>query len=333
MQQALFYHQEGNKLRCELCHHQCLISEGVSGICGVRKNESGVLYSCNYGKLVASNVDPIEKKPLFHVLPGTLTYSVSTVGCNFTCHHCQNHSISQHPKRTPVGGTCCSPKQVVQKAINSNCKSISYTYVEPTIFYEFAYDCCLEANSSGLKNFFVSNGYMKEEPARKIAPFLDGINIDIKAFNNEFYKNVVGAKLEPVLKGVELFLSLDVCVEITTLLIPKLNDSTEELKKLAEFIYSLSPVIPWHITAFHPTYKMSNHPSTTVASLMKAKEIGEDTGLSHVYIGNVPGGGENSKCTGCGQVLVERYGFSVKDVRLLDGNCSNCGTKFPGVLK
>lgn len=333
MHQASFFTREDNGVRCGLCSHHCLIQDGQRGLCSVRENRGGQLFSLNYGKLVARNVDPIEKKPLFHVLPASLTYSISTLGCNFKCRHCQNYSISQLNRTSQITGIDYSPKQVVLSAKDAGCRSISYTYVEPTVFYEFSRDCAQLARENGIKNFFVSNGYMADEPARSLAPVLDGINIDIKGFSEEFYRQVAGAKLLPVLKNVELFASLGVWIEITTLLIEGVNDSEKELKELASFIASINVNIPWHITAFHPAYKMTNIRATGKASLLKARQIGLTDGLKYVYMGNVLSGEENTMCSKCQSLLVERQRFSVRSNCLEDGCCPNCGEFIPGVWR
>ena len=341
MHEAQLYRQGGegkekNEVVCELCAHHCRIKDGHRGLCGVRENRNGVLYSLVYGWLVAEQVDPIEKKPLYHLLPGSLSYSISTVGCNFRCRHCQNFSISQPGLFDAAAppGILRTPQDVVTSAINNGCQSISYTYVEPTIFFEFAYDCSVLAREQGLKNIFVSNGYMTEQTTRKLAPLLDGINIDIKAFSDDFYRKICGARLSPVLDSVRLMHELGVWVETTTLLIPGLNDSEAELRAIAEFIVSVDPSIPWHVTAFYPTYKMTDRPATSVQSLQRAREIGLAAGLNYVYEGNVPGsGGENSDCPSCQARLISRYGFTIKENRLVDGGCPQCGEPIAGVWR
>jgi len=332
--EALFYRQEKEALVCELCAHGCTIKDGRRGICGVRENRGGVLYSLVYGELVAEHIDPIEKKPMFHFLPGSLSYSISTVGCNFHCLHCQNHSISQavHMSAKEMAGSRRTPGQVVTAALSKGCLSISYTYVEPTVFFEFAYDCCTLARQRGLGNVFVSNGYMSEKATRMLAPVLSAINIDIKSFSDDFYKKVCGARLQPVLDTVRLMKELGVWVEITTLLIPGLNDSEDELRRIAAFIAGVDPAIPWHVTAFYPTYKMADRSSTPVHSLRKARQIGLDSGLHFVYEGNVPGqGGENTFCPSCQSEIIRRFSFSIRANRMVHSCCPACGTKIEGV--
>lgn len=334
MHEARLYTNHGTYVQCGLCAHGCKISDGQRGICGVRENIGGVLYSSVYGKLVAESVDPIEKKPLFHVLPGSLSYSISTLGCNFHCLHCQNASISQVGRggcssRQPASRT---PEEVISSAIVSGCKTISYTYVEPTVFFEYAHDCCTLAKAKNVGNVFVSNGYMSSQVTEMLAPLLTGINIDIKSFSNEFYQKVCGAKLKPVLDTVERMRNLGVWVEVTTLLIPGMNDSSAELKQIARWLVSVDKNIPWHVTAFYPTYKMTTPQPTPVETLKKARDIGLGVGLNYVYEGNVPGrGGENSSCPSCGVTLLLRHGFSVRDNLLVHGQCPECSEPIAGV--
>ncbi len=300
----------------------------------MRSNVEGELYSLVYGELVAEHVDPIEKKPLFHILPGSSSLSISTMGCNFHCRHCQNNSISQVSglSKSELIGRKTTPEKIIENANKYGCSTISYTYVEPTVFFEFAYDCACRAANQGIKNIFVSNGYLSEKAARKIGPCLDAINIDIKAFSEDFYKKICGARLEPVLNSVRLMKELGVWVEVTTLIIPGLNDSDEELKKIASFLFSVDPSIPWHVTAFHPMYKMTDRGPTPLASLKRARHIGLDAGLLFVYEGNKPGGGgENTFCPSCQATVVERYGFSIRANKLVDGTCPKCGSSIPGI--
>lgn len=336
MKEALFYDQaaEGGKVVCRLCHHQCHIDNGRRGLCGVRENRDGVLFTLVYGKVVAEHVDPIEKKPLFHFLPGTTSYSISTVGCNFRCEHCQNYEISQYPHThgAEIAGHQRSPAAIVDAAQAAGSESISYTYVEPTIFYEFAADCATLAKACGLKNVFVSNGYMGHEVTRAMAGVVDGINVDIKAFSDQFYKRVCKARLAPVLENVRLLHELGVWVEITTLVIPGLNDSADELRDIARFIKGVDPGMPWHVTAFHPTYKMMDRPPTPSRLLQQAREIGYEEGLRFVYNGNIPGaGGEDTRCPGCDAVLIKRLGYRIMDIRVSDGSCPSCGERLEGV--
>lgn len=335
MKEAMFYEKlEEKKVRCFLCAHHCIIKEGKRGICYVRKNIDGILYSLVYGKVISMNIDPIEKKPLFHFLPGSTSFSIATVGCNFHCEHCQNFEISQYPKEHEgIIGHSVTPEDIVEAAANNGCESISYTYTEPTIFFEFAYDCAKLAHKKGIKNVFVSNGYTSPEATKAIAPYLDGNNIDLKG-NDDFYKKLCGAKLNPVKETIKLMKELGVWVEVTTLIIPDYNDSEDDLKEIAEFIYSVDPSIPWHVTQFYPTYKLTDKPRTPIQTLRKAREIGFKAGLKYVYEGNVPGeGGENTFCPNCKEILIKRFGFRIIENKITHGKCSKCGISIDGVWK
>lgn len=333
MKEALLYEKLGeNRVNCRLCSHYCTIVPGKRGICAVRENRDGTLYSLVYGKVVARHIDPIEKKPLFHFHPGSTSYSIATVGCNLKCLHCQNYDISQYPKAaSDIPGLEMTPEQVVREAEDSGCKSISYTYTEPTIFFEFAYDCARLAHKRGIKNVFVSNGYTSPEATRLIAPYLDANNIDLKG-DEAFYKKVAGAKLQPVLDTIKLMKELGVWVELTTLIIPDYNDSEGFLKFTADFIGSVDKSMPWHVTQFYPTYKLTDKPRTPVSILRKAREIGLKSGLKYVYEGNVPGeGGENTWCFSCGELLIERFGFTLTNIKMKNSACPNCTTHIDGI--
>jgi pyruvate formate lyase activating enzyme len=335
LKEALFYEKlNTNKVQCHLCAHHCVIPNNKRGICGVRENRSGILYSLVYGKSIAENVDPIEKKPLFHFLPGSNSFSIATAGCNFRCLHCQNYDISQMPRtRDVIIGKTLSPEDIVALAKQTGCKSISYTYTEPTIYFEYAYDIAKRASQEGLKNVFVTNGYITDGPLRKISPYLDAANIDLKAFTEGFYKKICGARLQPVLDAIRLYRELEIWIELTTLIIPTHNDSQHELEQIASFIRELGPDIPWHITAYHPTYRLTDQPRTPVKTLIQAREIGLRMGLRYVYIGNVPEErGENTYCYNCGELLIERCGFSVRKNRLRSGHCPECRVQIAGVV-
>jgi pyruvate formate lyase activating enzyme len=337
MQAARFFESSGeNKVKCFLCPHQCLIADGKRGICGVRENQNGALVSLVYGKLTAANVDPIEKKPLFHFLPGSSSYSIATMGCNLRCDFCQNYGISQAPRETgTIEGARVSPQMIVASALESGCRSISYTYTEPTIYYEYAFDTAEIATSRGLMNVFVSNGFISEEPLRTIAPYLHAANIDLKSLRDEYYRKICGGRLEPVLQALKLYRELKIWLEITTLIIPGLNDSQQELGEIAAFIrQELGAEVPWHVSAFYPTYKMVDRPPTPRETLVKAKQIGLNSGLKYVYCGNldIPGG-EDTNCPRCGFNLIARSGFQVENNQIKNGVCINCGEKIAGVWK
>ena len=334
MQEAMFYEKlQDRKVRCTLCPHFCQIASGKRGICRVRENRDGTLYSLVYGKVVSSAIDPIEKKPLYHFYPGSDAYSVATVGCNFRCLNCQNNSISQLPReQKKLPGEELSPQLLVSKAKKYRCKIIAYTYTEPTIFFEYAYDASELAHREETKNVFVTNGYISEEALRKISPYLDAANVDLKSFREDFYKKVCGAHLEPVLRTLKLMKKLGIWLEITTLIIPTMNDSNEELKKIADFIVSLGEEIPWHLSRFYPTYKLEELPPTPVETIHRGRKIGLDAGLRYVYTGNVPGDvGENTYCHSCNRLLIERYGYRTARFNLEKGKCQYCQAKIDGV--
>ena len=335
MEAYLYEPLKEKKVKCNLCSHRCIIKDGKRGICGVRENQGGILKTLVYGKLIASHIDPIEKKPLFHFMPGSLSYSIATVGCNFKCLFCQNADISQMPSdhNGMITGDLYAPEDVVNAAAKGNCKSIAYTYTEPTVFFEFAFDTAKLAHANGIKNVFVTNGYMTSEAVHMISPYLDAANVDLKAFNKSFYKEVVKARLEPVKKTLKLMKSLGIFVEVTTLLIPGLNDDKKELEKLALFLVkSLGPETPWHVSAFYPTYRLTDRPPTPVESLVMAREIGIKAGLRYVYIGNVPSeDGENTFCYSCGKLLINRLGFSIIKNALENGRCPYCGAQIDGI--
>ena len=335
MKEALFYEREGNlQVRCRLCRFNCLIGDGARGICAVRENRGGTLYSLVYGKVCAEHVDPIEKKPLFHVMPGSRTYSIATVGCNFRCRHCQNYSISQADRNAPIGGREQTPHAIVQRAIDNGCSSISYTYTEPTIYFEFACDTARLARQAGLKNIFVTNGYISTEALATIAPFLDAANIDLKGFSETFYRDVVHARLSEVLDSIMEYRKQGIWLELTTLIIPGLNDSDGELQNLAEFIVAnLGVDTPWHVSQYYPTYLLTDRSRTSVETLRKARDIGLSAGLRYVYEGNVPGeGGENTTCPSCASLLIKRHGYAIQNNRINNnGACPDCGMVIAGI--
>ena len=331
----MFYEKLNDKLvNCNLCSHRCRkIADSNWGICGVRENRDGNLYTLVYGKVIARSVDPIEKKPLFHFLPGSKSYSIATVGCNFRCDNCQNYDISQLSKeRNIIVGQKTAPLDIVTAAKRNHCKSIAYTYSEPTIFFEYAYDVAKLAKREGLKNVFVTNGYITPEALYEIAPYLDAINVDLKSFSDTFYRKNCGARLEPVLNAIRLFKSLGIWTEITTLIIPTLNDTEEELCMIAEFIKEIGEETPWHISQFYPTYKLMDLPRTQVETLRKARQIGLETGLRYVYEGNVLGEtGENTYCHNCRELLIRRFGYNIQENKIRTSTCPHCGIRIEGI--
>ncbi|MEA2016363.1 MAG: AmmeMemoRadiSam system radical SAM enzyme [Actinomycetota bacterium] len=332
MKEAYLYKKiSGDKIRCDLCNHRCVIRNGEKGFCYVRQNIDGVLYSLVYSKIIAENSDPIEKKPLFHFMPGTSSLSVATMGCNFRCFYCQNYGISQAPSDFDrIKGREVTPEELVEHALANGDKSISYTYTEPTIFFEYAYDTARLASRKGLKNIFVTNGFMTTESLEMIEPYLDAANVDLKSFSNDTYKEKMGGRLKPVLNNIILMKKMGIWIEVTTLVIPTINDSDSELKQIADFIAGVDKDIPWHISAYYPSYK-SSIPPTTLEKIKEAIEIGKKAGLKYIYGGNIHGSSfENTYCPECGRILIKREGFYVSDNNLKNGACPYCGEKIGG---
>jgi pyruvate formate lyase activating enzyme len=362
LHEAQFYEARADRsVLCTLCPHDCHIHDGGRGVCAVRFNRAGKLYTLVYDKVIARGIDPVEKKPLFHFLPGSSAYSIATVGCNLRCSFCQNWQISQWPKEhlpkgvatgagketaeaaqpacpqlealeEAVTGEHVTPQQIVDVAVATGSQSIAYTYTEPTVFYELAYDTAVLARARGLKNIFVTNGFTGTEALRKLANVLDAANVDLKFFKPESYKRISRARLEPILEAIRLYRQLGVWVEVTTLVVPEVNDSDDELRGIAEFVASVGPEIPWHVSQFYPAYKMLARPVTPLETLRRAAQIGRDAGLRYVYEGNVPGEkGENTYCYRCKGLLIERYGFRVRRNRISKGCCPDCRAKIDGV--
>jgi pyruvate formate lyase activating enzyme len=324
---------DGGAVVCNLCAHRCRLGEGKTAICAVRRNQGGRLYTMVYGKAIAAHIDPIEKKPFFHLRPGATALSIATAGCNFRCSFCQNWSISQISKGATgeIIGEQLPPEQVVAAALKAGCRAIAYTYTEPTIFFEYALETSRLAAREGIANLFVSNGYMTREMLQMIRPYLHGANIDLKGFDDRHYRRVMGGLLRPVLDTLRNLKELGVWLEVTTLVIPGQNDSDEELRGCAGFLAGLGPEIPWHISAFHPDYKMVDVASTPRETLHRAYRIGKEAGLRYVYTGNLPGDEyESTLCHKCGEMLLQRYGFKVVRNRLKAGACPRCATPLDG---
>lgn len=328
----MFYEKlEDKKVQCKLCSHRCKIAPGKRGICRVRENRSGELYSLIYNTVSSEALDPIEKKPLYHYYPGSYTYSVGSVGCNFRCKHCQNWTISQACIEDAYTKDLSS-EQLVERAMHSGARSVAWTYNEPTIWHEYTYEGAKLAKEVGLGTVYVTNGYMTEEALRHIAPYLGAANIDIKAFTEEFYREVAGAKLGPVLDSSVLAKKLGIHVEITTLLIPAHNDSPDEIRELSRWMYkNLGPDTPFHFTRFYPQYKMQDLAPTPVETLEMARKIAVEEGMHYVYVGNVPGAeANNTFCPNCGELLIKRGYFEVEKYRITpDKTCPKCGEKIP----
>jgi len=347
MREALLYEQlENGEVQCAVCARLCTIESGKTGFCGVRANIDGTLYSLVYGKAATVNIDPIEKKPLFHFQPGSDSLSIGTVGCNFKCPFCQNWEISQHRATVHSSsndhsltsfeldyrGMEISPQALVDHCVKRKLPGISYTYNEPTVFLEYAFDTSRLAKQKGLKNVFVSNGYESRQTMQLLSPYLDGINIDLKAYTEEFYREQCRASLHPVLDTIRLAHDLGIWVEVTTLLIPGINDDEAEITALAEFITGIADYIPWHITAFHPDYQVNNIPRTSMDELLKAYALGKQAGLKYVYLGNVLDEKHSTTwCPGCGAALITRSWHSVRINNLQNGQCQSCHQQIEGV--
>lgn len=326
----LYTQMDEYKTKCNLCSHHCIIKPDNYGFCGVRQNINGELFSMIYGDVIARNVDPIEKKPLYHFHPGSKAYSIATMGCNFHCDFCQNWQISQLSRSEYKSqNTYTKPNIIVDDAKRKNCKSIAYTYTEPTIFFEYAYDVATLAKQAGIDNVFVTNGYMTSEAIDTIAPFLDAANVDLKSFNDDFYQKTCQGKLQPVLSTIKELYKRDIWVEVTTLIVPEQNDTNEELTKIASFIADVSCDIPWHISRFHPDYQSTATQATPMETLQTAHDIGKEQGLHYVYMGNVQTE-VNTTCPYCGKTLIHRSYFKANPTGLQYGKCLSCDKKIAG---
>jgi len=328
----LYKKLKDNQVQCLACAWRCCLAEGKTGICGTRINQKGKLYSLVYGRAVGLQLDPVEKKPLFHFLPGKYLLSFGTIGCNFGCKFCQNWTQSQGNKAQNAS-TNITPKEIVKLAEAEKAAGIAYTYNEPAIFIEFAHDTAKLAREKGLKNVFVSNGFESVESFQYIKPYLDAINIDLKSFSNKFYTQICKAKIEPVKANIKKYFLSGISTEVTTLLIPQHNDSDEELKQTAQFLTSISKDIPWHISAFHPDYQMLNVPVTRHEDLLRAYKIGKQAGLNYVYLGNITDPEHSTTiCPQCQAVLVDRVNYQgvIKGLNK-KGRCQQCREKIYGV--
>jgi len=323
-------------VQCQTCEHFCAIKPGEAGECGVHRNIDGDLYLVVYGEAIAIHVDPIEKKPLFHFMPRSDALSIGTYGCNFRCPFCQNWQMSQRrgfdDQRDYVGQQA-TPEVLVDICRQKNASIIAYTYNEPTVFFEYTYDTAKLAHEHGIKNVYVSNGYMSRAALDMIEPYLDGINVDLKAFKKEFYRERCQARLEPVKRNIaHMARETDIWVEVTTLLIPDLNDSEEELQAMAEWMAGVNPDLVWHVTAFHPDYEMHDRPRTSQRALARAYEIGKEAGLRYVYVGNVMDvDRESTYCPQCGEKLIQRHWYNVKESWDERGVCPECGQAIAGI--
>lgn len=331
--EAMLYEpREGGTTACRLCAHRCVISPGGRGYCCVRENIDGTLVTHAYGRLVARNTDPIEKKPLYHVRPGSRVFSIATIGCNFRCDFCQNWQISQAGELAGASraGYRMTPEEIVETARTDGCDGIAYTYTEPTIFFEYAFDTARIAAEAGLLNVFVTNGYMTRDALSVVAPYLDACNVDLKSLRDEFYRDRCGARLRPVLQSIRAMRAMNIWTELTTLVVPGQNDSPEELEDIARFIAETNRDIPWHISRFHPEYKLHEPSPTPMATLERARDAGLRHGLRYVYLGNVPGTSDTA-CANCGKVVVRREGYRVDREGLAGTRCRKCGTEIAGL--
>jgi len=334
MKEAMLYEKPSDeRVHCHLCAHECKIADGQKGLCQVRENRGRTLYTLVYGRTIARHVDPVEKKPLFHFYPGSRAYSVATPGCNFRCKWCQNADISQMPRERHLHmGMEASPQEIVSAARQNRCHSIAYTYTEPTIFFEYSYDTARLAHDDSIANIYVTNGFMTEEMLETFDPHLDAANVDLKAFRDDTYQRYVGGRLQPVLDSLMKMKELGIWLEVTTLVIPGINDDPDELREAASFVAEeLGPETPWHISRFRPAFKMRDKPSTPLSTLQQARDIGEEEGLRYIYVGNVPGE-SNTVCHHCGEMLVRRSGYRIVDNLVKKGGqCPNCGAEVAGV--
>jgi pyruvate formate lyase activating enzyme len=335
MEAYLYDKLEKQRTRCRICHHFCVLDPGQRGICGVRENRDGRLLALTYDKIIAHSVDPIEKKPIFHLKPGSLSYSIATMGCNFQCRFCQNADIAQVSggKENLITGRNIPPADIVTQALAAGCDSISYTYTEPSVFFELAFDTARLAKDKGLLNVFVTNGYMSPDLVTRLVPYLDAANVDLKAFCDEFYRTYCNARLGPVKQTLKRLKRAGILVEVTTLLIPGLNDDPEELSAMARFIaQELGCDTPWHLSRFHPTYRMTDRGPTPVSTVVTACDIGKKAGLHYVYSGNVPGSSlENTRCHRCDALVVERTGYRIVNHMKQSGVCPACDTPVAGI--
>jgi pyruvate formate lyase activating enzyme len=328
--EARFWVPEGQGARCLLCPHACRLDRGQTGLCNVRQYDGDALVSLVYGYPVSGVADPIEKKPLYHFYPGTNAYSYATVGCNLACTFCQNYSLSQVDKVLPRA-RFVAPEELVEHAVSAGCKTIAHTYSEPTIFAEYALDVARAGRARGLDSVFVTNGFVHGEARREIGATIQAANVDLKSFSDQTYRTVCRGRLQPVLETIAEWHSAGVWVEVTTLVIPGLNDSPQELGDMAGFLADIDPGIPWHVSRFHPDYHMTDRGVTPVSTLKAAVAAGTRAGLHHVYVGNLAGeGGEHTQCGQCQRRLISRHRFVVLDNQVRNGCCPSCEAPLPG---
>lgn len=323
---------QGRYIRCELCPHRCILAEGERGTCRVRENRGGKLYTFVYGNPCAIHLDPIEKKPFFHFLPGTTAFSLATAGCSLRCKYCQNYTISQHPPEETENYDA-PPEAIVRTTVRQNAPTIAYTYSEPMVFYEYMLDTARLGHRAGLRSIIISSGYINPEPLKELCQAVDAIKIDLKGFNDDFYRQVCGGMLAPVLEAIRVIHSTGVHLEIVNLVVPTLNDDPAELHTLAEWVLdTVGPDVPLHFSRFHPDYQLLNLPPTPIETLERARQAALDAGLHYVYLGNVPGHeGNHTYCPNCRQVIIRRMGMATTAIHMANGRCGYCGTPIAGV--
>ncbi len=330
--EAMFQEETARGIMCRICPNECVLKEGELSKCNNRKVIKSKLYTLAYGNPCSANVDPIEKKPLYHFLPGTRAYSIATAGCNLVCLNCQNWTISQtSPDKTR--NYDLMPEKVVSECISKGCKSIAYTYSEPVTFYEYAYDTAVLARKEGIRNIFKSNGYIYPDPLKKLCSVIDAANIDLKAFNESTYLKLSGGKLQPVLDSLKIYRDMGVWLEITNLVVPTWTDNMEEIRKMCRWLSENGfKKVPLHFSRFYPTYKLEQLPPTPVDILNKAVQIAAEEGLTYIYTGNVPGSEvSDTKCPKCRNTLIVRQGYRIAVNNLTDGKCNKCGASIDGV--
>jgi pyruvate formate lyase activating enzyme len=320
------------KVKCTLCPRECVVDDRERGYCGVRENWDGIYYTLVHSKPCTYHVDPIEKKPLFHFLPGTTAFSIATVGCNVDCQFCQNWQISQiRPEQ--ADNLDLPPSRVAQLTRESKARSIAYTYSEPVVFAEYMNDCAVAGNERGIKSVMISNGYIQEKPMRELAEVLSAVKIDLKAFTEKYYQDIVVGELKPVLDTLELLRKLNVWTEIVYLVVPTLNDSDKEFRDLSKWIIDqLGIEVPVHFTRYYPQYKLQNLPPTPVKTLERARDIAMSEGIKYVYVGNVPNHpGEHTYCPSCGTILIKRHGYWIQENKIQNNGCPDCKHPVPGI--
>jgi pyruvate formate lyase activating enzyme len=335
VREAMYYDRlEEERVECKLCPRRCKVAPRERGYCGVRENRNGEYVTLVYGRACSANVDPIEKKPLFHFLPGARALSIATAGCNIECKFCQNWEISQF-RPEQIRGITLPPEKLAMEAKQRGIETIAFTYSEPVVFYEYMFETARLARENGVKSVMISNGYIEKEPMAKLCEHLSGVKIDLKAFTEQFYEDMCNAKLHPVLDTLKLLSRKEMWCEIVVLIIPTLNDGHDEITRMCKWVYNeLGPDVPIHFSRFYPTYKVKNLPPTPLSTITRAREIARREGLNYAYVGNVPGHeGESTYCPGCGKALIRRVGYRIENMEIRNGNCKFCDQPIPGIWK